>query len=155
MNKLKKFYYFCDTFYYKKGITTFEIRQVLIGQSFIFCFSLIMSCITWWNSLWMTWFSVGSLMGLWNFYMLVKQVVRATGRTEQRWMIFLFIINTNMRLLITSVLGYIALVRLNASGFSLLLGFCSIMLCILFVSIKNLLVKKIFPTDNSRLSDVR
>lgn len=142
MNNFKRLFNLFDLIYWKRAIYSHEIRNVLVWQTAIICALFIIGGVTFFYSLWMLWFSIAALVSLWNFYMLIKQVMKVVDKIVPGSIHISFLINTTLRILITSLLGYIALVKLHAPVSAVLLGFCSTILCIVFINIKGFFLKK-------------
>ncbi|OMQ02299.1 hypothetical protein BW722_05755 [Lawsonia intracellularis] len=150
MSRIKRLLHLLELIYWKREIYSPEIRKIFVWQTNIICVSFIIGIGTFFYSKWMIWFSIVALISLWNFYMLVKQVMKVVNKPLIASLHISFLINTTLRILITCLLGYIALVNLRAPALAVLLGFCSIIICILGINIKALFSKKqlnVFHTD--------
>lgn len=151
MNSIKRLLHLIDLIYWKREIYSPEIRKIFVWQTNIICVSLIIGIGTFFYSNWMIWFSIFALISLCNFYMLVKQVMKVVNKPLIVSLHISFLINTILRILITCLLGYIALVNLRAPALAGLLGFCSVIICILGINIKALFSKKIVECFSPRL----
>lgn len=150
MSSIKRLFHLFELIYWKREIHSPEIRKIFVWQTNIICVSFIIGIGTFFYSNWMIWFSIVALISLWNFYMLVKQVMKAVNKLFIDSLHTSFLINTTLRILITCLLGYIALVKLHAPVLAVLLGFCSIIVCIVGINIKALFSKKqlnVFHSD--------
>lgn len=150
MNSIKRLFHLFELIYWRREVYSPEIRKIFVWQTNIICVSLIIGIGTFFYSKWMIWFSIVALISLWNFYMLVKQVMKVVNKPLIASLRISFLINTALRILITCLLGYIALVNLHAPVLAVLLGFCSIIVCIVGINIKALFSKKqlnIFHSD--------
>lgn len=147
-----RIYHFIEATYWRKGIYVPEIRQILVCQTVLICIACIFGVISSCYSLWGLWFAFGAVMSLWNFYMLIKHTIKILERRPLSQAVLIpSLINTNMRLLITGSLGYIALVKVYAPISALLLGFSSSILCIICITGKSLLVTMwLFFTNRNR-----
>lgn len=150
MNSIKRLLHLFELIYWKREIYSPEIRAIFVWQTNIICVSLIIGIGTFFYSQWMIWFAIVALISLLNFYMLVKQVMKIVNKSLIASLHISFLINTTLRILITCLLGYIALVNLHAPVSAVLLGFCSIIVCIVGINIKALFSKKqldVFHSD--------
>ncbi len=134
MNSIRKLYHAVETVYWKEGILHSGIRHILVWQTGIIGISLILSIISYLYSTWFIWFTLGSVLSLWNIYILTKTILHMF-RSVDSISFSRFFIYTNLRLLFTAFLGYIALIKLKAHVLALFLGISSLSVTIIIYTI--------------------
>lgn len=114
-----------EKFLWKHGIADESLREILVWQITAACLSLTAGGALWPfhpAGAWLFWFGFGALLSTWNFYALIKFIPKIISHGWSKINLIGLLLHTNMRLLFTGILLYMALVWFKGSLSAILLG---------------------------------
>ncbi len=113
-----------DRFLEQHGMA-WVIRMVLLLTLYS-AFMAIASGLLLWSfsakGVWLVWFGLAMLLSAWNFYGLARFVYRSVVSGWQAMMLVRLLFGTQLRLLLTGVFVYVAIVYFEAPLFALVCG---------------------------------
>lgn len=110
---------------WKRGIQDETLREILVWQITAALLSLAAGGALWPlhpAGAWLFWFGFGAFLSTWNFYALIKFIPKAISHGWSKNNLMGLLLHTNMRLLFTGILLYMALVWFKGSLSAILLG---------------------------------
>ena len=99
---------------WRRGVQDSTLREILCWQLAVTGICLIGGGLFW--------FGFGALLSAWNFYALIKFVPKAISGGWSKKNLIALLVHTNMRLLFTGILLYMALVPFKGSISAVLSG---------------------------------
>ncbi len=114
----------------------FLMLAIILVSVFLFCVGVISAYFVQWPF----WLGVGAVLSAWNFYSLASFVLQRFSTAQPHQFVLPQLIRSNLRLFITGIIVYIALVECGASPFALVAGLSLtvVMTPVLLLSTKNL-----------------
>ena len=110
---------------WRRGVQDSTLREILCWQLAVTGICLIGGGLLWFLhplGRWLFWFGFGALLSAWNFYALIKFVPKAISGGWSKKNLIARLVHTNMRLLFTGILLYMALVPFKGSISAVLSG---------------------------------
>ena len=110
---------------WRRGVQDPTLREILCWQIAVTVIGLIGGGLLWLlhpAGRWLFWFGFGALLSAWNFYALIKFVPKAISGGWSKRNLIALLVHTNMRLLFTGILLYMALVPFKGSISAVLSG---------------------------------
>lgn len=115
---------------WKRGIHDETLREVLAWQITVTILALSAGGALWAfhpAGRWLFWFGFGALLSAWNFYALIKFVPKIISDGWSKNNLVGLLLHTNMRLLFTGILLYMALVWWQGPLSAILLGLAALL----------------------------
>lgn len=130
---------------WKQGIRDPLLRKILYSQILVTLLTLGTGLFLWvWFDTfgsWLFWFGAGSALSAWNFYALIKYVQKVIIVGWSKKALVGLLIHTNIRLLFTGVLLYMAIIWCKALISALLPGLAVLLAGIVVVGLEKVLKK--------------
>ncbi|WP_294624880.1 hypothetical protein [uncultured Bilophila sp.] len=137
-------FHFLEKALWKRGIHDETLRQVLVWQIAAVLFTLTLGGALWAFhpvGKWLFWFGFGALLSAWNFYALIKFVPKIISNGWSKNNLMGLLIHTNMRLLFTGILLYMALVWWQGPLSAILSGLAALLVGMTAVGLKKTMKK--------------
>lgn len=142
-NRLKIDFRPMDAWLWRRGIHDPTLRGILQWQILVVLFSFAAGICLWgWNAtlaVWWSWFGIGAMVALWNFYALIKFIQKNITRGWNKTILLGLFFHTHVKLLFTGILLYTAFVCFHAPLSALLTGMTALVAGIVAIGIKRTL----------------
>ena len=128
---------------WRRGFQDPMLRTVLVWQTLVMLLALLagLACLLPLPPLgwWLIWFAFGAALADWNFYALARFTQRQLAQGWKQGVMIRMMLFTNVRLIASAVLLYLAFVRLEASLTAMLAGIGSLLVGITVEGLKKIL----------------